>query len=184
MFNLLRRNGRRYGGYIVHLAIVLIGVAVVGNEFYQTTTNVTLVPGQSVVLSGYELTYTGMDFVENGNHVQRNANLMVFREESGELLGAITPRNNFYPKTPDMPTSEVGLRMSPVEDVYVVLNGWENSGSSATFTIYVNPLTVWMWVGGIFLIIGVLFAMWPHPAQRRQTQTVAALNRRIGAAAD
>jgi len=182
MFNLLRRNGRRYGGYIVHLAIVLVGVAIVGNEFYQTTTNVTLTPGQSVTLSGYELTYTGMDFVESGNHVQRNANLMVFRADSGKLLGTITPRNNFYPKTPDMPTSEVGLRMSPVEDVYVVLNGWEGNGSSATFTVYVNPLTVWMWVGGLVLILGVLFAMWPHPVQRRQT--VVSLGRNVGAAAD
>ena len=48
MGNLFRRNGRRYGGYLVHLAIVMIGVAVVGNEFYQTTTNVTLDQGESV----------------------------------------------------------------------------------------------------------------------------------------
>ena len=184
MFNLLRRNGRRYGGYIVHLAIVLIGVAIVGNEFYQTTTNVTLTPGQSVTLSGYELTYTGMDFVENANHIERNANLMVFREDTGKLLGTITPRNNYYPKTPDMPTSEVGLRMSPVEDVYVVLNGWENNGTSATFTIYVNPLTIWMWVGGLVLVLGVLFAMWPHPVHRRQTQALPSLGRNVGAAAD
>ena len=67
-----------------------------------------------------------------------------------------------YDKTPDMPTSEVGLRMSPIEDVYVVLNGWEDGGNTATFTIYINPLTTWMWVGGLVLVLGTLIAAWPH----------------------
>jgi cytochrome c-type biogenesis protein CcmF len=76
------------------------------------------------------------------------------------------PQRNIYDKTPDMPTSEVGLYMNLLEDVYVVLNGWESGGSLATFTIYVNPLTVWMWIGGIVLVLGTLIAAWPHPARR------------------
>jgi cytochrome c-type biogenesis protein CcmF len=73
-----------------------------------------------------------------------------------------------------MPTSEVGLHMSPIEDIYVVLNGWDNGGASATFTIYINPLTAWMWVGGIVLVIGTLIAAWPH-ATRRRTESVRGL---------
>ena len=57
--------------------------------------------------------------------------------------------------------------MSLLEDVYVVLNGWEAGGATATFTIYINPLTVWMWIGGIVLVIGTLIAAWPHPSRRR-----------------
>ena len=60
MGNLYRRNGRRYGGYLVHLAMVMIGVAVVGNQFYQQTTHVTLDKGQSVQIAGYELVYTDL----------------------------------------------------------------------------------------------------------------------------
>jgi cytochrome c-type biogenesis protein CcmF len=58
--------------------------------------------------------------------------------------------------------------MTPIEDVYVVLNGWEEQGATATFTIYINPLTLWMWLGGVVLVIGTLIAIWPHPAARQR----------------
>ncbi|RIK58362.1 MAG: cytochrome C biogenesis protein [Chloroflexi bacterium] len=167
MGNLWRRNGRRYGGYLVHLAMVMIAVAVIGNEFFQQTTNVTLAQGQTATLAGYELHYAGLETTRAANRMEFGARLMVFDAASGNLLGSVLPQRNIYDKTPDMPTSEVGLRMTPVEDVYVVLNGWENRGATATFTIYVNPLTMWMWIGGVVLVIGTLIAIWPHPARRR-----------------
>lgn len=159
MGQLIRRNGRRYGGYIVHLAIVMIGVAVIGNEFFQQTTNITLTRGESATLGGYELIYTGLETDRAANRMEFGARIMIFDAESGKQLGSVMPQRNIYDKTPDMPTSEVGLRMSLVEDVYVVLNGWDDQGNTATFTIYVNPLTVWMWIGGIVLVLGVLLAI-------------------------
>ena len=171
MFQLLRRNGRRYGGYIVHLGIVFIGVAVLGNEFFQSTTNVTLSRGENVELSGYSLVYTGLESEREGNHMRIGARLIVFDAETDKELSSVLPQRNIYDKNPDVPTSEVGLRMTPIEDVYVVLNGWEDGGETATFTIYVNPLTMWMWVGGIVLVLGVLLAIWPHPAPRTQHAT-------------
>ncbi|RME58116.1 MAG: hypothetical protein D6790_12370 [Caldilineae bacterium] len=139
----------------------------IGNEFYQHTTNVTLAPGESVQLAGYELTFIGMETDRQANLTEFGARIIVHDADSGKMLGSILPRRNIYDKTPDMPTSEVGLRMSLLEDVYVVLNGWESGGASATFTIYINPLTVWMWIGGLVLILGTLIATWPHPARRR-----------------
>ncbi len=164
--NLYRRNGRRYGGYLVHLAIVMIGVAVVGNEFYQQTTNVTLDKGQSVQIAGYELVYTDLLVNEASNRIEFTTPIMVYDVESGKLLTTLRPQRNVYNKNPDAPTSEVGLRMTPIEDVYVLLNGWEDSGGNATFTIYINPLTMWMWIGGVLLVIGTLIAAWPHPVRR------------------
>jgi cytochrome c-type biogenesis protein CcmF len=157
----------------------MIGVAVIGNEFYQQTTNVTLAQGQSAELGGYELVYTGLESQREANRTEVGARLMLFDARSGDMLGSVLPRRNLYDKTPDQPTSEVGLRMTPIEDVYVVLNGWEEQGATATFTIYVNPLTLWMWLGGVVLVIGTLIAVWPHPAARRrvtapQTVTVVA----------
>jgi cytochrome c-type biogenesis protein CcmF len=173
MGNLWRRNGRRYGGYLVHLGIVLIGVAVIGNEFYQQTTNVTLAQGQTVTIGGYELAYTGLNTERAANRMEFGAQLMVFDAESGKVLGSVSPQRNIYDKTPDQPTSEVGLRMSLIEDVYVVLNGWEANGATATFTIYINPLTIWMWIGGVVLVLGTLIAAWPHPTRRRSEVTQA-----------
>jgi cytochrome c-type biogenesis protein CcmF len=153
---------------------VLIGVAVIGNEFYQQTTNVTLAQGQSVTIGGYELHYTGLKTERASNRMEFGAQLMVFDAGSGKVLGSVQPQRNVYDKAPDQPTSEVGLRMSPREDVYVVLNGWEEGGSTATFTIFINPLTVWMWIGGVVLVLGTLIAAWPHPARRRSEAVQAA----------
>jgi cytochrome c-type biogenesis protein CcmF len=102
------------------------------------------------------------------------ARIQIFDATSGKQLGSIMPQRNIYDKTPDMPTSEVGLRMTALEDVYVVLNGWSEQGDSATFTIFVNPLTIWMWIGGIVIVLGVLLAIWPHPTQRVQTNPQSA----------
>ena len=151
----------------MHLGIVLIAVAVIGNEFFQQNTNVTLANGESVTLGRYEIAYTGLEPNQKSNLTEYGARLMVFDIESGKTLGTVIPKRNIYDKTPDQPTSEVGLHMSLIEDVYVVLNGWEAGGSTATFTIYVNPLTIWMWIGGLVLVLGTLIASWPHPGRRR-----------------
>ncbi len=144
----------------------MIGVAVVGNTFYQQTTHVTLDKGQSVQIAGYELVYTDLIATEASNRMEFITPVLVYDVESGELLSTLRPQRNVYHKNPDAPTSEVGLRMTLTEDVYVLLNGWDDSGGNATFTIYINPLTIWMWIGGIVLVIGTLIAAWPHPVRR------------------
>jgi cytochrome c-type biogenesis protein CcmF len=169
MGSLVRRNGRRYGGYIVHLGIVFMGVAIIGNEFYQQTTNVTLAQNESVQLGHYELIYTGLDTERGANMTGITASLEVYDLDNGQFLATLVPHRNIYDKNPDVPTSEVGLHTTLLEDVYVVLNGWEERGATATFTVYINPLTVWLWVGGIVLVIGTLIAAWPHPARRLST---------------
>ena len=170
MGHLWSRNGRRYGGYIVHLGIVLIGVAVIGNEFYQQTKNVTLAPSETAQVAGYTLEFAGLESDRQPNLTEYGARVVVY-DGSDNVIGTVIPKRNVYDKTPDMPTSEVGLRMSPIEDIYVVLNGWEEGGKTATFTIYINPLTTWMWIGGLVLVLGTLIAAWPH-SSRRSTANV------------
>ena len=178
MWSITRRNGQRYGGYIIHLGIVLIGAAVIGNEFYQTTTNVTLAEGESVELAGYTFIYDGINADRASNRMEISAYLSVLRTDSGSIVGTLKPQRNIYDKTPDMPTSEVGLKMLPTEDLYVVLNGWDET--TATFSIFVNPLTMWMWVGGIVIVLGTLIAMWPQP-RRREATVRAGAGAQIGA---
>ncbi len=166
-WNLMRRNGQRYGGYIVHLGMVMIGVAVIGNQFYVETTNVTLQRGESAELSGYTFVYDGLNAERQENLTEYRAYVSIMKDEGTQMVGTVAPRRNIYDKTPDMPTSEVGLRSLVTEDLYVVLNGWDEN--SATFSIFVNPLTIWLWIGGIVLVIGTLIAMWPHPKRRPAT---------------
>lgn len=170
--SIMRRNGRRYGGYIVHLGIVMMGVAIIGNEFYLQTTNVTLAQDERVQLAHYELVYTGLGTNRQSNVTEIYAQMDIYDLNNGRMVGTIAPSRNIYDKNPEMPTSEVGLHMTLTEDVYVVLNGWEDRGSSATFSIYVNPLTIWLWIGGIVLVLGTLVAVWPHPSARRNEASV------------
>ncbi len=179
-WQLMRRNGQRYGGYVVHVGIVMIGVAVIGNEFYQVTTNVTLAQGEQAQLGGYSFMYDGLGVDRQTNLTEYSAYLSVIDSNSSNVVATLRPRRNIYDKTPDMPTSEVGLRMSPTEDIYVVLNGWDQE--TATFSIFLNPLTMWMWVGGAVIVLGTLVCMWPAP--RRRTSTVPVPQATMGAAAD
>ncbi len=164
---LLQRQSHRYGGYLVHLGMVLMGLAIVGNEFYQEVQHVTLARDESHVTGNYTLTYHGMIVEDLANLTQFRAVLGV-EQGNGRELQPLQPRRNVYFKNPDAPTSEVGLRMTWMEDLYVVLNGWEDEAVSATFSIYRNPLMIWLWVGGLVLAIGTLVAMWPHPGSRRR----------------
>lgn len=166
MGHLWTRNGRRYGGYIVHLGIVFIAVAVIGNEFYQQTTSVTLKVGETAKIAGYELEFAGLETDKQPNLTEFGARVIIY-DLKGNVIGSVAPKRNVYDKTPDQPTSEVGLRISPIEDVYVVLNGWDNGGTNATFTIFINPLTAWLWVGGLVLVLGTLIAAWPHGERRK-----------------
>jgi cytochrome c-type biogenesis protein CcmF len=162
--------------------MVMIGVAVVGNHYYQQTTHVTLDRGGRVQIGGYELAYTDLIAQENTNRFEYITPILVFDVDSGKLVTTLRPQRNIYHKNPEAPTSEVGLHMTLTEDVYVLLNGWEESGGNATFTIYINPLTIWLWIGGVFLVIGTLIAAWPHPVRRAlPSATEVAYGQRVGA---
>lgn len=167
MLQLLRRNGQRYGGYLVHLGMVMMGVAIVGNSFYQSEINSTLAINETVEIAGYRLTYNGLEENRESNRTEYKTSLTV-QTSDGSNLGMVYPSRNVYDKNQDMTTSEVGLHMRLSEDIYVLLNGWNGAGESATFTIYVNPMTIWLWIGGIVLVIGTLFAIWPNPVRKEE----------------
>ncbi len=85
-------------------------------------------------------------------------------------MGQVLPKKHVYDKNPEQPMTEVGLMPGPLEDVYVVLAGFEGSGATASFKVYINPLMSWMWIGEVFLVLGVLIGIWP----RRSAAVVAA----------
>mgnify|MGYP003378005385 FL=1 len=82
---------------------------------------------------------------------------------------------NFYRTVAgrDQPTNEISIRMGLSEDLYVVLAGWEGTGESASFKVYVNPLMSWMWIGGMVMILGTLLALWPHQKESERVAVTA-----------
>ena len=160
LVNLVRRNGRRYGGYVVHIGVLLISLGIIGNTFYQQEGQANLRRGESVTVSNYTLTYREMDADKGPNYTEFTAAMDLAK--NGRPAGQILARKNIYDKNAEQPMTEVGLRVGPVEDVYVVLAGFDNMGETAAFKVFINPLMSWMWLGGLVMILGVLIAAWPR----------------------
>jgi len=176
--SLIRRNNRRYGGYMVHLAILLIGAGAIGSQIYQQQTQATLTPGQSVSLAGYTITSAGTQTSQLPGVKVTDAVLMVNGTEE------LRPEKQFFDNFPQQPSTKVGLRSTPVEDLYVVLSDWNGDGPGATVSlaIYVNPLVSWIWAGGVLLLLGTIIIMWPAAAPSRQ-RVVAPARGPLGARA-
>ncbi len=171
LLRVMSRNQRRYGGYIVHLGVVMIAIAIAGATSFQFNLKTSLVLNETATLGGYAFTYTGIEQHQASNHDEIIANVLI--EKDGKEIANLKPRMNFYTAVSgrDMgPTTEVGLHSNLREDVYVVFNGFENNGAIAAFELFVNPLMLWMWMGGLMMIAGTTFALWPIP--KRATRRV------------
>jgi cytochrome c-type biogenesis protein CcmF len=160
LVRLAGRNRRRYGGYITHLAVVVMAIGVLGIEVFQTQTQRNMAIGDQVELRGYSLRYDSLAQFpyEDGRMVTR-AVLSVFRD--GNYLGEIYPRDDVY--LSGQPVTIPGLRSSLTDDIYAVLVNWEDVSPSQTpFRIYHNPLINWLWIGGFVFVAGILIAAWPQ----------------------
>jgi cytochrome c-type biogenesis protein CcmF len=157
---LTARNRRRYGGYIIHIAMVVMAVGILGIEVYQTQTQQTLAVGQTMQISGYTLRYDSLaqfPYVD-GRQVTR-AVLSVSRD--GKNLGELAPRYDLYPD--GQPMTIPAIRSTLTDDLYVVLVNWENVSVEQTpFKVYHNPLVNWLWIGSAFFVLGYLVAAWPE----------------------
>jgi cytochrome c-type biogenesis protein CcmF len=154
------RNRRRYGGQLIHLSILLIVMGITGSYAYQTEVQVALAKGESVQVGGYTLAY--QDYVyrqveENGNKVRNEAILDVYR--GGRKLTTVRPERNLHSNV-DGAVTEVALRSNLKEDLYVVLAGMEPDGLAA-FQVMINPMVLWLWMGGVVMLAGTLIAAWP-----------------------
>jgi len=154
---LITKNRRRYGGYLVHLSIVIITVGVIGSSLYQTEYQVVLAEGETVTVKGYTLEHEGL-VVESTPGKHRFASLMsVYRGD--RKIATLMPEKNFHWNVEQWVT-EVAIRTSLKEDLYVILASMAEDGS-ATFQILINPLVVWLWIGGGLLLVGTTVAIWP-----------------------
>ncbi|HBH03615.1 MAG TPA: hypothetical protein DDZ42_17130 [Candidatus Rokubacteria bacterium] len=154
-----RRNQRRYGGYVVHLGVVLMVVGLTVSMSYSVETEATLDPGESVELGRYRVTFEGLRASEQPTHLRVEG---VFRAtRAGADLGRLTPALKYYP-TQQSPIGRAEMRVSLVEDVYVILSGFSDVGRrQATLKLLVRPMVAWIWLGGLVLALGTLVTVWP-----------------------
>lgn len=165
---LVQRNRRRYGGYIVHIAVVLIGLGIVGSQFYKQEVTQALKQGESMQIGDYTLTYLGAQ--QDSDLVKQNLYGQLMVSEGGKQVGVIAPQQEFFTAESQVMTIPA-IRSTPKEDLYVIVAGVDSATNSLTFTAHINPLVWWIWLGGVLLIIGTLIAAWP--AARRLPSPVA-----------
>jgi cytochrome c-type biogenesis protein CcmF len=160
LWRLAGRNRRRYGGYIIHLGVVLMAIGIIGIEMFQTETQGTIPQGGSVSLGDYTVTYKSLAIFDtpDGRNVAR---AVLDVEKNGQLVGQLYPRRDFFFES-QQPMTIPGVRSTMEDDLYVLLVDWlPVSSQGASFKLYHNPLVNWLWLGALVFILGTLVAAWP-----------------------
>ena len=163
MVELTRRNTRRYGGYLVHMAIVLMFVGFAGAAF-NIVHQQELAVGESVDVGGYGFKLQNVSEMDSPNYFRAVASVDVSKD--GEFLETMMPERRFYHAS-QQPTSRVDVRNRLREDVYLVYAGQSEDGANPILQVYINPLVNWIWIGALTLVFGTLVALLPSKRRLR-----------------
>jgi cytochrome c-type biogenesis protein CcmF len=161
LIGLVARGKRRYGGYLVHLAIVLMFIGFAGSAYKQES-EATLERGQTVKLDRYTVRYDGLERSEDSQKTVVAANLTVL--VGGREFGRMKPAKWVYKGHEEEPTTEVEIRRMGKEDLFLVLNGYDGEAGIANLKVVINPLVNWIWIGFLLLALGTVIAYLPDRA--------------------
>ncbi len=177
---LIGRDRRRYGGYIIHLGVLIMAFGIISNELYQQETQIRMARGDTVTLGDYQMVFNGAEqFPGPDDLIITEATAEVY--QNGRLVSTLKPRTELYTRT-NQPMTIPDARSTLGEDFYVLLVNWEGTSNDvSTFRLFLNPLINWVWAGGFIFFIGTMVAGWPDPvdqkitaaASRRQTPLVS-----------
>ncbi len=157
--NLIGRNHGRYGGYIIHLGVIMIGLAFIGDAYFKDETQKSLAVGESLNVAGYTIKYEGIkeypgsdgrDILEASTRLYNN----------GQFIGELNPRRDYF-VVQKQPVTVPGVYSTAGEDVYLLLAGWDDTLTYITFKVYVNSLVNLGWLGAFVMTLGTLIAAWP-----------------------
>ena len=157
-FGLLLRQNRRYGGFVVHLGILVVALGVAGSQAWSLQTEATLARGETVELGGYRVRFDGLDASEESNHGKVTGTFSV--THGARPVDVLRPAKKFYPQE-QTPIAYVDYRLGLLEDVYLVLGDFARDGSHATIKVQVNRMVSWLWLGGLVLTLGTVLAVLP-----------------------
>ncbi len=171
LWRLIARNRRRYGGYIVHLAVVMMALGIIGDAYFKQETQAPLRIGETLTLNDYTIRFDNLrQYMGTDGREVLEAQVSLFKD--GQFVRVLRPRRDYF-VVQQQPVTIPAVYTTPAADVYVLLVGWEEiTATSATFKVYWNPLIIWLWLGGLLLILGTLIAMWPTRAAQTETSYV------------
>ena len=164
-WRLATRNRRRYGGYAVHLGVLVMAIGVAVSSGLSIDRTVTLAPGETAEIGGYAITHERLvvePLATDSRVIETRAEVAYAGPQSGELATALRdyPNSMAAIATP-------AVRTSLGEDLYVTLLASDPDTQAVTLHLFVNPLVVWIWIGGAIVGLSAAFAIWPD----RRTRT-------------
>jgi len=158
LVGLVGRNKRRYGGYVVHLAIVLIFFGFAGEGFKQKE-EASLKPGQQVKVGSFLVRHNALSVADDGQKQMITAHVTVTRD--GQTFAEMYPAKWIFRKHEDVPTTEVAIQRGFAQDIYVVLATFDAATQTANLSIDINPLVNWVWMGFGLMALGVGISLLP-----------------------
>ncbi|HTJ61766.1 MAG TPA: heme lyase CcmF/NrfE family subunit [Candidatus Saccharimonadales bacterium] len=160
---LFRRNGRRYGGYVVHLGIVIAVVAIATSQARTTEVERTLAPGDAMDVAGYHISFAGLRDITEPQRATTVADLVITGNGASAQLH---PGLVQYPNT-ESAIGSPGIAAGSRDDLYTILAAYDGTGFAwATIRVRVIPLVSWLWAGGAVVGFGALLAALPPPKRR------------------
>ncbi len=160
-WRLVGRDRRRYGGYVIHISMMLMAIGILGINLFQVQTQGTVPLNNSLLLSGYTVKYDSVAQFP-GPDGQQVTRAVVSVYQGNNYLGDLYPRIDYYPSQEQNMTIP-GERSTLKDDLYIILVDWQpTSTNGATFKIFVNPLVNWLWIGAILFLFGIIIAAWPE----------------------
>ena len=158
LVGLIGRNKRRYGGYLVHVGIVIMFLGFAGEGFKQQKT-VHLTPGQTVTVGDYTARFDAVRVTDDDRKQAVTGHFTVLK--GGEELTKMYPARWFFRKHEDQPTTEVAIHRTLTEDFYVVMPKFNLADQSVDVEVVVTPLVNWVWLGFGMLALGTFIALLP-----------------------
>lgn len=162
----MRRTRRRTGGYIVHIGVIMIAVAVTGSSSFKTQKEFVLKPGESIQMQEYEITYLEATTKEEDHRFSRIARFEA--SKNGRNLGILEPKLNNYVRMANSTIGTPAVKTTLQEDLYLNLVNINDDGSIVGLQVIIEPLIFWLWFGGAIMCLGTGVSAWP---ERRKKQS-------------
>ena len=156
--DLTMRNTRRYGGYIVHMGMVLIFVGLAGAAFNRDTQK-DMQPGSTLQIGAYKLLLQGFDTKPEKNYTSERMIVEVWRDNKPLMM--LYPERRFF-QTNEQSGTMVAIYSTLREDLYVVYAGQNPETQVPVIHAYLNPLVKWIWLGGLVVVLGTLVTLLPN----------------------
>jgi cytochrome c-type biogenesis protein CcmF len=167
LWGLMNSNPRRYGGYTAHLGLLTMAIGITASSVFRVEREATVRVGDMVQLNEYSVRFDELWAEDQPHRFVVGSRFTVFT--NGREAGEMNPRLNYYRgRGGTEPITTPAVRSRAHNDLYLNLLAFEQDGSSATVTVIVEPLVVWIWIGSAIIASGAFFSVWPR--RRRPTQ--------------